>query len=154
MTDERFAYFHDVCDEQAKRTFLCIPTPGDVTTIVDRPMKERDKAEYPAAWDAYEAGRENRPEGTPIESWPDLSPQMVHEFKGVHIQTVEQFLNLNATASRKIMGYHSMSRKAAAFLQSLKESKLRYAGDAIARLEARVAALEANASVHKPSGRQ
>lgn len=153
---KRYAYFHEVVDEDRAatmregrpmartRVFICIPTPGDPTLTIDRPMKEKDKLEYPQSWAAFQAKKAPAVEGTPIESWPLMSRETVFEMKALHIHTVEQFISIPESLTHKIMGYQTLKQKALAFLAVAKDSKAIETRDAeIAALRAQVEQLTA-----------
>lgn len=124
-----------------ERIFITKIVPGDKGHVIDRPMREEDKLEFPIEWARWEQTRENKVVGFPIENWPALSDTQKLEFKGMKIQTVEQFANLSDGIVQGIMGGSDLRKKARVFVESGKDAEI--IGQIRAEAEARESALKA-----------
>lgn len=70
--------------------FIEILVPGDKLNAVTCPVTESHKARFPVQWAAYQNGREQSLLGTPVESWPALTPAQAATFSNNGFKTVEQ----------------------------------------------------------------
>ena len=134
---------HNFRSEQEKRPIF-VPVnhikkvvPGDTRLVIDRPMREEDKDEFPVEWARFEQKKGAMAVGTPIDAWSEVTDSQKAEFKFLNIFTIDQFSTLPDSAGEKIMGFNELRQKAAAFLEAMKDS-----GRA-ARLEAEKAESEA-----------
>jgi len=76
--------------------FIKIQHPGETLNVVDRPVREDDKARWPQRWAQYQAGVSQIPDGVPLNLlFPD-KPQIADMMRGYNIHTVEQLANLSA----------------------------------------------------------
>lgn len=117
--------------ETGKPEFDLIPfikkcNPGDPTNVIERPMREEDKDEWPGQWAAYERRTSYRPEhGTPVEDWPRLDVATVAKLKALEFHTVEQIAECSDQQCQRIgMGCYEMRTKAAAYIAAAKDSSL------------------------------
>lgn len=93
-------------------------TPGDPTSIPCRPVRESDKYEYPQEWAAFEAKKEQKVSGTPLEELPFLTEAQRLELKAVRINTVEDLANVPDATGQRFMGFHGMKNRARAYLEA------------------------------------
>lgn len=117
--------------ETGKPEFDLIPfikkcNPGDPTNVIERPMREEDKNEWPGQWAAYERRTSYRPEsGTPVEDWPRLDVATVAKLKALEFHTVEQIAECSDQQCQRIgMGCYELRTKAAAYIAAAKDSSL------------------------------
>ena len=72
---------------------------------------------YEDAYKRWKAGQEIPVQGTPIKTWPVLSPSQVGALIAVHVRTVEDLSTLNDEGLRRIgMGAIDLKQKAQAWL--------------------------------------
>ena len=107
-----------------ERIFLKKLVPGDSTLVVDRPMRENDKEDYPIEWARFEQKKEQKADGTPIDAWMGINDTQKAEFKALHIFTIDQFAKLPDSAGNKIMGFNDLRAKARAFIGAAQDSQL------------------------------
>lgn len=69
--------------------------PGDSRTEAVFPVKDEHKRRWPAAWAAFEQGKGEVLEGTPLAEWPQLSRSQAKEIEHYKIRTVEQLASLS-----------------------------------------------------------
>ena len=128
------------------------------------------KAErWPQAWlDQLRAGYESwtrgqtPPEsGTPLSTWPALSPAQVKNWAQIGIRTIEELAEANEEAlSAYGMGSRDMKSRAGLFLENAKSdsgplvAKLRAAEELIASMEVRMKSLEAQLQAAAPKAVQ
>jgi hypothetical protein len=117
--------------ETGKPEFDLIPfikkcNPGDPTNVIERPMRDEDKDEWPGQWAAYERRTSYRPEtGTPVEDWPRLDVATVAKLKALEFHTVEQIAECSDQQCQRIgMGCYELRTKAAAYIGAAKDSSL------------------------------
>ena len=107
-----------------ERIFLKKLVPGDSTLVVDRPMRETDKEDYPIEWARFEQKKEQKSDGTPIDAWMAINDTQKAEFKALHIFTIDQFAKLPDSAGNKIMGFNDLRNKARAFIGAAQDSQM------------------------------
>lgn len=100
---------------------------------------------YKAKYRAWKDGAELPPEGTPIKTWPVLSPAQVKHLLSINILTVEDLAGINGEGAQRIgMGAIDLKNKAAAWLSQAKDKGPLTIENA--ELKKRVASLEADVS--------
>lgn len=78
---------------------------------------------YKEAYSAWKEGREIPENGTPIRTWPPLSPAQVRLLLDLRVRTVEDLAQLNDEGlSRLGMGARSLKQKAVDWLETSKDS--------------------------------
>ena len=107
-----------------ERIFVKKLVPGDSTLVVDRPMRETDKEDYPIEWARFEQKKEQKSDGTPIDAWMAINDTQKAEFKALHIFTIDQFAKLPDSAGNKIMGFNDLRTKARAFIGAAQDSQM------------------------------
>ena len=134
MDDKLFSQFymravkHDAKSEAEGRPifedvpFVKIYIPGDKTSVTDVPVTEVEMRRWPKRWDEFQKNMQTSPEGTPLEEWPQLKTSQVHEFKALHVHTVEQLAGMSDGAAQRFMGGHELKRKAETFLKLAKDT--------------------------------
>lgn len=132
----------------AERIFIKKLVPGDARLVIDRPMRESDKDEFPVEWARWELKKTNLVQGTPLDAWPVLSDTQKAELRALNIFTVDQMAGLSDVAGGQIMGFHDLRTKARAFVMAAKDSeqfdKIREAmTNQLAERDAEMAALKA-----------
>lgn len=97
--------------------------PGDGLNIIDRPMYESDKNEFPIQWAHFmnKQGDDQMISGTPLIEWPLVTTAQAEELKAIKFYTVEQVAFASDAAIIKIgmlagMSPYSFRDKAKAFL--------------------------------------
>lgn len=126
--------------------------PGEMGSVIDRPATEWDKHRFPRHWAAYQAGREQVMDGTPLNLLFPHDMNIVEALKHQKVFTVEALRDMSDTQAQGIgMGgsqfreaarkYLEMAEKGKGFHQMTKQlEKVSAEKDA---LEMRVQALEA-----------
>lgn len=78
------------------RDFVKIQHPGETLNIIDREATEIDKRKYRNQWAAYLEGKEQIPEGIPLNLLFPHQPQIVDMLRQYKIVIVEQLAKLTA----------------------------------------------------------
>ena len=101
--------------------------PGDSLSIIDRPMYESDKNEFPMQWAHYQnkQGSEQMISGTQLIEWPLLTTAQAEELRGLKFYTVENIADASDAQLQRIgmlagMSPHSFRDKARLFLTKAK----------------------------------
>lgn len=101
--------------------------PGDSLNIIDRPMYESDKNEFPMQWAHYmnKQGDDQMISGTPLIEWPIITTAQAEELRALKFYTVEQVANASDAQIVKIgmlagMSPYSFRDKAKSFLDKAK----------------------------------
>lgn len=123
------------------KIFIKKVVPGDTRLVIDRPMRDTDKEEFPIEWARFEQKKANFIPGTPIEAWTTLSDTQKAEFKALNIFTVDQFANLPDSSANQIMGFNELRQKARAFVMAAGNAE-KIAADKL-ELEAKLAKQDA-----------
>jgi len=87
--------------------------------VIDRPATDEDKARFRDRWNAYQAGREQVPDGTPIEALFHADPDVIARLKPLNFHTIQQLAGASETAIGKMgMGARGFVAKAAEFIEA------------------------------------
>lgn len=77
---------------------------GDPKNIQDRPKREEDEKRWPEYWKAYKDNTEVPTDGTPISSFPLLTPADIENLGRRKIKTVEELINLPDQELTNVLG--------------------------------------------------
>ena len=154
--------------------------PGDSLSIIDRPMYESDKNEFPLQW-AHFQNRQSDDQmvsGTPLIEWPILTTAQAEELRGLKFYTVENIANASDSQLQRIgmlagMSPHTFRDKAKLFINKAKDiaeeskreeelanlreenAKIKAETDAkLAQMQDQIAAILAAVGEKKPRGRK
>ena len=101
--------------------------PGDSLNIIERPMYESDKNEFPMQWAHYmnKQGSEQMVSGTPLIEWPLVTTAQAEELRAIKFYTVENIAEASDAQLQRIgmmagMSPHSFRDKARLFLNKAK----------------------------------
>ena len=110
-----------------------------------------------AGYDSWTRGQTPPESGTPLSTWPALSPAQVKNWAQIGIRTIEELAEANEEAlSAYGMGSRDMKSRAGLFLENAKSdsgplvAKLRAAEELIASMEVRMKSLEAQLQAFAP----
>ena len=110
-----------------------------------------------AGYDSWTRGQTPPESGTPLATWPALSPAQVKNWAQIGIRTIEELAEANEEAlSAYGMGSRDMKSRAGLFLENAKSdsgplvAKLRAAEELIASMEVRMKSLEAQLQAFAP----
>lgn len=110
--------------------YVKIFEPGDKYTVVDRPVKDSDKARFPTKWALYQQNKDQSASGTPLEYlYPD-QPDLVAELKAMKIQSVENLRDLSDTNAGRLQFGASLREAAKKYLEAADKGKTYHALDA------------------------
>ena len=101
--------------------------PGDNLNIIDRPMYESDKNEFPMQWAHFQnkQGSEQMISGTPLIEWPIITTAQAEELRAIKFYTVENIADASDAQLQRIgmmagMSPHTFRDKARLFLNKAK----------------------------------
>jgi hypothetical protein len=117
--------------------------PGNPHTRPVARVSDEHRQRWPREYEAFKAGLEISPDGTPLEEWPILKRSQVMELKALGFKTVEHIRDMDDLAIQRIgMGGRRLKELAGGFLDDAdriaNESKLSAENE---RLTEQVAAL-------------
>lgn len=96
--------------------YIRIRQPGERDEIM-RPAHDGDRKRFARHWEAYQAGRQEAPDGTPLAILFPNNPEIVENLKYLKIFTAEQLSGLSDTQVQNVgMGARAWQQKAAEFL--------------------------------------
>ena len=114
-----------------------------------------------AGYDSWTRGQTPPESGTPLSTWPALSPAQVKNWAQIGIRTIEELADANEeTLSAYGMGSRDMKSRAGLFLENAKSdsgplvAKLRAAEELIASMEVRMKSMEAQLQAAAPATAQ
>ena len=97
--------------------------PGDALNIIERPIYEQDKMEFPLHWAHFQNqhGSDEMLSGTPLSEWSLISRSQAEELKGLKFYTIEQSAEASDLALQRMgmsagMSPYTFRDKAKAFL--------------------------------------
>jgi hypothetical protein len=73
-------------------------------------------------WEAFSQGREQMPDGTPLEHWPMCTVALAATLRAIHIHTVEQLAEASDSILDKLMGAAKLRAQARAFVETARDS--------------------------------
>lgn len=94
-----------------------IHTPGDKTSVIDRPVTYMDEQRFGDRYAKWKAGQAEAVSGTPLSSLPTMTPSKVEEYRYFKIVTVEQLAEANDNLGQKFMSFQADKARARAFLE-------------------------------------
>lgn len=95
--------------------FITIGVPGDPSLTVHAPVNEYYKWRFPLEYQRFIEGQSQRGVGTPLNTWPVLSPSQVKDLEFHGVTTVEQLAALPDSSSRIILGFNGLREQARAY---------------------------------------
>jgi len=121
--------------------------PGDPLSIPQRRVRLADGTivgqewidGFPKEWAAFEAGKDQMPDGTALEEWPPCTISLRATLRAIHIHTVEMLAHANDAALERLgMDARKLQAKARAFLETRENSaaSMRHAAEAEAARQA------------------
>ena len=98
--------------------YISLKDPGDRLHIIDRPIRPEDQYRWPRQWQAYQANREQVPDGTPVAALFQQDPDVVDRLRQFGCYTIQQLAALDEHGITRLgMGARQMVNKAADFLE-------------------------------------
>jgi hypothetical protein len=103
------------------RDFIEIKIVGEKDLAVHE-VREEHRTRFPRNWEAYLRGQNVAHDGTPLESWPEMTPAKVLNLKGIGIFTVEELAAISDANVTKIPEGRKARESAIAYLQRSSEA--------------------------------
>lgn len=102
--------------------YIKIIVPGDKTNIVERPVRDTDKARFPKHWAAFKQGAEGDAQtvGTRLKEWSLIPRSLAEDLGAVKIFTVEQLATVRDDVLSSMPGLRQFKDAAAAWLDQAK----------------------------------
>ena len=108
-----------------QREFVRIIVPGDSTNIIETPVTEQHKDDFPRQYERFKKGQKDIVDGTPLAMWPVINKSQVKEAAFFEVRSVEQLAELSDSICKRMgMGYMELRTKARAWLLSAKDSAI------------------------------
>lgn len=131
--------------------YVRILVPGDKNSMVETPVQERHKAQFPDKWLHFQMQQNGDGSDIPgwkVEDWGYLDPTQIRDLKYLRFYTVELIAGASDSQVQKLgmggLGLREQARKAIAEKNGAAEASLLAKKDAeLAEMRARLAALEA-----------
>lgn len=157
MADERLTVEFFVDNRPGKstgKTYIKIQVPGDVLNIIERPMRDADKARFPRQWLAYQMKNNEMPiHGYLLEDWAkDVPDSITHgQIQQLHVLGFRVVEQLAAASDRHLqqigMGAEGLRNRAQKVIKARNSSEhdreMADLKDQIAKLTAMVASVPA-----------
>lgn len=96
--------------------YIRIYTPGDKSSIIDKPITPLDIQRFGDRYNKWKAGQEDAVSGTPLTALPGMNPAKVEEYKYFKILTVEHLAEAADNLGQKFIGFQQDKARAKAFL--------------------------------------
>lgn len=97
--------------------YLRIYTPGDKSSVIERPVNVLDEQRFADRYSKWKAGQEQAIMGTPITVLPGMTPAKAEEYRYFKIFTVEQLAEAPDNVGQKFMSFQQDKQRARAFMQ-------------------------------------
>lgn len=97
--------------------YLRIYTPGDKSSVIERPVNALDEQRFADRYSKWKAGQEQAITGTPITVLPGMTPAKAEEYRFFKIFTVEQLAEAPDNVGQKFMSFQQDKSRARAFMQ-------------------------------------
>jgi hypothetical protein len=130
--------------------YITIMVPGDATSIIHRPVWERDRERFAAKYLAFQQKKDqDAVSGTPLLASGIVTAAQARELEFFHCRTVEHLANMSDSNAVKFIGIQDLKRKAQLFLENAKsvapmttmKAELDKRDDQIAAMQAQINAL-------------
>jgi hypothetical protein len=88
--------------------------------ILERPVRDTDKARWPQQYNAWKLSGKSEPGavGTPLEHWPQLTRAQVEEYRYFKIFTVEQLADMPDSTGGPIRNFQKNKVAARAYVEA------------------------------------
>lgn len=96
--------------------YIRIYTPGDKSSIIDKPITALDIQRFGDRYNKWKAGQEEAVSGTPLTALPGMNPAKVEEYRYFKILTVEHLAEAADNLGQKFIGFQQDKARAKAFL--------------------------------------
>lgn len=97
--------------------YIRIYTPGDKSSIIDKPVNALDIQRFGDRYNKWKAGQEEAVSGTPLTALPGMNPAKVEEYRYFKILTVEHLAEAADNLGQKFIGFQQDKARAKAFLE-------------------------------------
>lgn len=97
--------------------YIRIYTPGDKSSIIDKPITPLDIQRFGDRYNKWKAGQEEAVSGTPLTALPGMNPAKVEEYRYFKILTVEHLAEAADNLGQKFIGFQQDKARAKAFLE-------------------------------------
>jgi hypothetical protein len=102
--------------------FVTIRIPGDKTLSIHRPVNVSDKHRFPMQYQAFKNAAGQLLSGTPLQTWPGITPAQVKELEYFNVRTVEQLASMADTGAAQMMGVQKLKRSAQQYIAAAKDA--------------------------------
>lgn len=138
--------------------YIRIHTPGDKSSVIDRPVNALDIQRFADRYNKWKAGQAEAVIGTPLTALPGMTPAKAEEYKFFKIVTVEQLADAPDNLGQKFMGFQQDKSRAKAFLEvAANNAPIEKMNEELQKRDAQIeemrAMIEALQSQAKPSKR-
>ncbi len=97
--------------------YIRIHTPGDKTSVIDKPVTALDIQRFGDRYNKWKAGQAEAVVGTPLTALPGMTPAKAEEYKYFKIVTVEQLADAPDNLGQKFMSFQQDKQRAKAFME-------------------------------------
>jgi hypothetical protein len=114
--------------------------------VLDRPVRDTDKARWPRQYQAWKQTGNNRPGmmGMPLEKWPAVTRAQAEELAYFKVFTVEQLADLPDTTVQQVAGLQKLKNLARAHMDIARgEAPVRRMQAELEQRDATIAGLQA-----------
>ena len=102
---------HDMMD------YVKMHAPGEQMQVIDRPVVEDDKRRFPRQWEQFQRGRQQIPDGTPIDLLFPSHPHIADNLRSYGVHTIEACAEMSQPALDSIgMGAQDYKNRASDYL--------------------------------------
>lgn len=97
--------------------YIRIHTPGDKSSVIDRPINALDIQRFQDRYNKWKAGQAEAVTGTPLTALPGMTAAKVEEYRYFKIVTVEQLADAPDNLGQKFMSFQQDKQRAKAFME-------------------------------------
>lgn len=109
--------------ECEKVAYITILIPGGfIPDVVERPVKDKDKIDYPREWALFQEGKDSSEVGWPIDKCPFLDVAQAATYKLMGILNMENLAGASDTVLQNVMGGLTHRDKARAMIKAQAEA--------------------------------
>jgi len=102
--------------------YVTVLTPGDPKAQPRHKVTDEIRNKYAPYYRMFRQGLEASPEGTPLESWPVMTPAQIRELKANNIFTVEQLRDMPDSSNHRIPMVRTLKNRATQWLETKKNA--------------------------------
>lgn len=99
------------------REMVRVLTPGDPKSMPVHKVTDEIRRKYAPWYDRWRQQLDTQVAGTPLEAWPAMTPELIHQLKSKNVFTVEQMVDVPDSSLHEFPMGRTLRNQAKTFLE-------------------------------------